>query len=115
MTRPFIALGSVPCKEAPARFGDTNFRLNAVRDCQAYIQAIRNYLGQEPDGAELECKAFDGDRGLYYEVVCSFHPENSDAEAYAQRCERQAPHTWAEGGVRAPRHVVSGSRVRSGG
>jgi hypothetical protein len=111
MTRPFIALGSVPRKESPTKFGEPEFRLNVLRQCEAYIQAIRNFVGREPEGAELECKVFDGDRGMYYEVVCTYDQTNVEAEAYALRCERDGPHTWSEGSIMPPARVAGRSRV----
>ena len=78
---------------------------------KAYIQAIRNYLGNEPDGAELETRVFDGDKGMFYEVVCYYDPEQPASHDYAIRCERQAPHTWQEGGV-SPPPTVGGVRSR---
>jgi hypothetical protein len=109
--RPFIALGSAPCNENPAKFGDPDYRATARRECQAYIQAIRNYLGPEPVGAELDTKVFDGDKGMYYEVVCYYDEDSKTAENYARRCERQAPHTWDEGSIK-PR-TVAGKRMNA--
>ena len=87
--RPFIALGYAPFKEHHAKFGDPHYRANALRECRTYIQAIRNYLGNEPGGAELDTKVFDGDRGMYYEVVCYYDENSKEAENYARRCERR--------------------------
>ncbi len=111
MTRPFVALGSVPWKETPAKYGDPDYRSNARRLSTAYIQAIRNYLGNEPDGAELETRVFDGDKGMYYEVVCYYDPKQPESHDFAIRCEKQAPQTWQEGGV-SPPPPVGGVRSR---
>lgn len=112
MSRPFIALGSCPWKETPSKFGDPNYRADNHRECIAYIHAIRNYLGEEPPGAELEIKIFDGDRGSYQEVVCTFEPGNAKAEKYARHCELHVPQTWAEGSVRPPAKRQSVERSR---
>jgi len=98
----FIELGQTPYNETPAQVGDPNYRVNAVRQCQSYIQAIRNYLGHEPDGALLEYRSFAHESGTYYEVICSYDPSVQAARDYASRCARQAPSTWADGGVRPP-------------
>lgn len=100
--REFIELGQTPYNETPAQVGDPNYRVNAIRECQSYIQAIRNYLGHEPDGALLGYRGFPHDFGTYYEVVCYYDPAVEAATEYARRCERQAPATWADGGVRPP-------------
>jgi len=110
--RDFVALGSVPCKEDRAKFGDSHYRANAHRECHAYIQAIRNHLGPEPVGAELDTKVFDGDRGMYYEVVCFYDADSKTAESYARRCERQAPQTWKEGSVKPPTPVRTSVKAR---
>jgi hypothetical protein len=112
MTRPFVPLGSTPFNETPTAYSDSNYRVNAMRECDAYIQAIRNYLGHEPAGAQLDTKVFDGDRGAYYEVVCYFDEGNKAAERYAKRCEKDAPVTWNDGSVKAPPKVGSPSRTR---
>ena len=98
----FIELGQAPYNEAPAQIGDRNYRVNAVRQCQSYIQAIRNYLGHEPDGALLEYRGFAHESGTFFEVVCSYDPRVQAARDYASRCACQAPLTWADGGVRPP-------------
>ena len=108
MTRPFIALGSAPFKETPAKYGERDYRTNARRECDAYIRAIRNYLGSETPGAELEIHVFDGDKGMYLEVVCRYDPDQPESERYARRCEMQAPQTWQEGGVSPPLLVAGG-------
>jgi hypothetical protein len=112
--REFIELGAVPWRETPAQVGDPQYRTNAIRECQTFIQAIRNYLGHEPDGAELAYKGFPCDLGTSYEVICNYDPENSEAISFARRCEREAPATWADGGVRPPPRAGGEFRQRRG-
>ena len=112
MSRPFVNLGSAPCKEKCVETGDSRYRQNAFRECQTYIQAIRNYLGYEPEGACLEMKGFDHGLGVFYEVVCFYDEANQAAVDYAFRCESQAPHTWEEGSVRAPPQAMASRKAR---
>jgi hypothetical protein len=98
--------------EECAQVGDPDYRANALRECRAYVEAVRNYLGREPDGARLEVVPFDGEPGTYYEAVCYFDPADPEAAGYARRCEAQAPATWAEGGVRPPEPVGPRTRGR---
>jgi hypothetical protein len=100
--KEYLDLGQCPYEETPAQVGEPNYRTNAIRQCQAYIQAIRNYLGNEPDGAQLLYRNFPHDFGSYFEVVCYYDPANADAVNYARRCEKEAPATWQDGGVRPP-------------
>ncbi len=103
--REFIELGQVPWKEKPTPIGDPEYRLNAIRECETFIEAIRNYLGYEPIGAGLSCQAFVHDCGTEYQVVCYYDKDHPEAIQYAHRCERQAPATWEDGGVRCPPRI----------
>ena len=69
--REFIELGQVPYNETPAQVGDANYRVNAIRECQSYIQAIRNYLGYGLPQADL---IQEGNIGLM-KAVRRFDPE----------------------------------------
>jgi hypothetical protein len=100
--RDFVELGQVPWKETPTPMSDPEYRRNAQRECEAFVWAIRNYLGYEPTGACLTCKSFKHDFGSEYQVVCYFDKKNPDAVEYAQQCERQVPATWEDGSVRPP-------------
>lgn len=113
MGREFIQLGQVPYGEVGEDIDSPNYRVNAKRECQTYIQAIRNYVGPVPEGAELVTRAFLHEFGRYFEVVCYYDPANPDAEQYALNCERQVPRTWAEGRVKRPPRET-GTRWRSG-
>ncbi len=66
------------------------------------MQAIRNYLGPEPDNAELKVELVPDDRGGQFEVAVFFDPADPNAVAFARRCERQAPQTWDDGSMRPP-------------
>jgi len=100
--REYVELGQVPWKEKPTLMGEPEYRINAIRECETFIQAIRNYLGHEPTGACLTCKSFPQDSGTEYQVVCYYDEAVLEAIQYARRCERQVPATWEEGGVRKP-------------
>ena len=102
MKQEYIELGSAPYNEDCAQVGTPNYAVNARRECQHYITAIRNYLGMEPDGAHLAVKSFPHDYGTYYETVCYYDPEDQAAVEYAFRCEGQGPATWEDGSVKAP-------------
>jgi hypothetical protein len=108
--RDFVELGQVPWKETPTALSDPEYRRNAQRECEAFVWAIRNYLGYEPTGACLTCKAFEHEFGTEYQVVCYFDKKNPDAVEYAHRCERQVPATWEDGGVRRPPRIGKQSR-----
>ncbi len=111
--RDFVELGQVPWRETPTPMSDPAYRQNALRECEALIWSIRNYLGYEPTGACLTVKTFEHEFGTEYQVVCYFDKNRADAVDYARRCERQTPATWADGGVRAPER--SGEEKSAGG
>jgi hypothetical protein len=88
--------------EGCAQVGDDDYRDVAMRECRAYIEAIRKKLGPEPEGATLRVKSFPHDHGTYYEAVCIYDPNESQAVEYAFRCEAEAPSTWDEVGIEPP-------------
>jgi hypothetical protein len=108
--RDFVELGQVPWRETPTPMSEPEYRRNALRECEAFVWAIRNYLGYEPTGACLTTKSFEHDDGTEYQVVCYFDKNRPDAVDYAHRCERQVPATWADGSVRPPQRI-SGDRA----
>jgi hypothetical protein len=103
----YIELGQAPAEEECAQVGEPNYSVNARRECRSYIQAIRNYLGIEPDGAALAIKSFGHEFGQYMEVIVKYDPENEAAAEYAFKCEGKAPATWAEGSVAPPPRYTS--------
>ena len=100
--REYLELGQAPPGEDHAQVGSPNYYAMARLECELYIQAIRNYLGREPEGARLSWKSFPHDMGNYLEAVCYYDPENEAAVDYAFRCEAKGPMTWKEGGVEPP-------------
>jgi hypothetical protein len=98
----YLTLGQVPYNESAAEPCDPDYRRGAIRECQTYIQAIRNYLGHEPEGALLSYRGFPHDSGTCYEVICTYDAALPEAAEYARYCECHAPRTWAEGGVQPP-------------
>jgi hypothetical protein len=110
--REYIELGSTPYNEECVQIGDSNYRVNAIRECRHYIQAIRTYLGMEPDGAHLTYKAFPHDMGSYYEVILRYDPEDERAVEYAHKCEAKAPATWDDAGMQAPELIAPARRAR---
>lgn len=70
-----------------------------LRVALRYRVAIRLILGDEPAGAALRVLRTPADRAIPYEVACVYAP---DAAAYAERCRRFTPETWAAAGLTAP-------------
>jgi hypothetical protein len=103
MNEEIVWLGSGPASENCAQVGDPDYARNAKAECRAYIQAIRKVCGQEPEGARLVVRECQYDCGEYYEVACVYAAENEWAAAYAARVDAQAPKTWEEAGMPAPR------------
>ena len=98
----YIPLGPGPCNEDAAQVGTPNYAAAMHKECRAYIRAIRRKLGPEPEGAQLGVMSFRHEFGTCFEVVCRFDHARPAAVAYALRCEREAPETWGEVGMRPP-------------
>lgn len=106
MPRDYINIGSTPCNEDCAQVGTENYSSRAREECRRFIEAIRETLGDEPEGAQLAVKAFSHDFGTYYEVVCWYDEDNAEAEEYAFKCESDAPTDWPEG-FRTPEEFLA--------
>jgi len=101
--RDYLNIGSTPCDEDCLQVGKPETtREKQRKECEAYIEAIRKKLGNEPEGARLRVKGFQHDFGEYFEVVCYFDTEIPESEEYAFRCEGESPSTWSEVGMVAP-------------
>jgi hypothetical protein len=94
--RDYINIGPSPCEEECVQLGSDNYRSLAREECSKFIQAIRQKLGEEPEGAELRTKSFPHDFGTYLEVVCWFDDEVPESFDYALACESDSPTTWAD-------------------
>ena len=93
--RDYIDIGGNPPDE-PLFFDISGSPDQQKSECRAYIHAIRQTLGQEPEGAQLKIKGNPHDFGTYYEVVCYYDTEDEEAAAYAFRCESDSPMNWPE-------------------
>lgn len=100
--RDYIYIGGTPSDEPCAQTGRTAAAgyWNRV-ECLYYITALRKKYGEEPEGASLRTKAEHHDFGTYYEVICTYDPENEAAVKYALACENGLE-TWAEVSMTAP-------------
>ena len=92
MARGVISLGAVPASESFTDAGDAD---RALSDCRRYVALLRDVIGPEPQGAELRIRPCEPERGSHLEVVVEYDAENNVARAYAIRCDREGPTTWA--------------------
>lgn len=102
MQNDVISLGPGPVLEDCAQVGSPDYQDRALRECRAYIEAIRKVLGPEPEGARLRVNRNAHDFGTYYDCVVEYDGENEAAARYAQRCDAEAPTTWEAAGLEPP-------------
>lgn len=102
MQREIVYLGSAPAEEDCAQVGQPDYPEASKAECRAYIQAIKRVCGEPPEGATLTVKTEQHDYGPYREVVITYDGNNLAAAEYAQRCDEQAPTTWAEARMEPP-------------
>lgn len=100
--RDYINIGSSPAEETCVQVGTEDYARLSRIECNAYIEAIRKKLGDEPVGARLAIKAFPHDFGTYNEVICYYDDEIQESVEYAFKCEAEAPGTWEEVGMTDP-------------
>ena len=92
--RDYIDIGSTPTEEPCAQVGQPDYARQARAECARFIEAIRQVLGPEPEGAQLAIKSNPHDFGSYFEVVCYYDDNSEAATRYAFRCEAEAPTRW---------------------
>ena len=95
MARGFISLGAVPARECFTPGGEVGDAQRALAECRRYVALLRDVIGPEPHGAELQIRRAAPERGSYLEVVVEYDDQNNVARAYAIRCDREGPTTWA--------------------
>lgn len=91
----YVYIGSSPCEEDCAQVGAANYHALSKLELEQFKKAIIQKMGEPPQGVELRIK--EG------EVVAAFDPDNEAASEWAWRCEGDAPATWEEVGMKAPR------------
>ena len=95
MARGVISLGAVPARERFTPGGEVGDAHRALAECRRYVELLRDAIGPEPHGAELQIRRAAPERGSYLEVVVEYDDQNNVARAYAIRCDREGPTTWA--------------------
>lgn len=90
-------LGSAPADERCAQLGvDNDYEARAHRECRALIRQFHRLCGAPPLGIRFRIMANPHDFGVYYSVAIHFDPNDSEAVAYACRCDDAAPARWDE-------------------
>jgi hypothetical protein len=91
----YVVIGSSPSEESCVQVITGESYLPEMRkECNRFIERIREVCGDEPEEARLKVKEFPHDFGPYLEVVCEFCVDNEWAEEYAYFVEENAPITW---------------------
>lgn len=99
----YLEIGPVPPEEDCEQVGTEKYDpIHARKECQAYIEALRKKLGNEPNGARLRIRSNPHDFGTYSEVAAYYDENNEQATDYAFKCESEGPMTWAEVGMEKP-------------
>ena len=93
--KDLIYLGPTPPEENCLQVGQASDEA-MLSECRRYVTRIREYLGKEVGSAKLYVKENYHDLGSYYEVVCSFDPDDEIGLKYALKCENDGPLTWRD-------------------
>ncbi len=82
LIRDSLYIGESPWEETCAQVGSDMYPANAQKECQRFINQIRNHYGSEPVGARLYIKSNPHDFGSYLSVECEFawDPSEMDEE-----------------------------------
>jgi hypothetical protein len=106
MNEAIIWLGPAPARQH-GRERDDSAR-DARADCHAFVAAIRQVCGREPDGARLVVQAQEHQSGLCYAVACVYDSDDEWACAYAARVDADASAAWEQAGVTATQRAGRG-------
>ena len=91
----YIEIGPVPCNEPCAQVGEENFKANARREMNAYINQLeRKFPDASANGVEFVMKWYPHDFGTYGEVCIAFFLGDEYSEGLAYDIERQLPEDW---------------------
>jgi hypothetical protein len=102
MNEQIIWLGPAPALEPSAQVGEQDYARDARAECRAFIAAIRQVCGKEPEGARLVVQRHEHDAGFYFEVACVYDADDEWAAAYAARVDSGAPVSWKAAGMKSP-------------
>jgi hypothetical protein len=102
MQKDVVYLGSAPAEEPCAQVGEPDYPEASKAECRAFIQAIKRVCGEPPEGAVLRIVSQSHDFGSYRECAVEYDGDNREAAEYAQKCDEDAPTTWAEAKMEAP-------------
>lgn len=97
MPREYVYIGSSPCDEDCAQVGSPRYHELSKLELEQFKAAIIQKCGQPPGGVSLVIH--DG------EVCAVFNSAVADekAQEWAWNLETEAPATWEEAGMKAPR------------
>lgn len=97
MVMEYIEIGSTPYDESCAQVGVENYREDAKKEMNAYINQLnRLFIDAESRGVKFKQKWFDHDFGAYGEVCMYWNPENEIADEYVYVIEADLPGNWDE-------------------
>ena len=97
MTMEYMEIGSSPYDELCAQLGFDNYRKDATKEMDAYINQLnRLFIEAKNYGITFKQKWFNHDFGTYGEVCMSWNPENEIANTYVYEIESNLPSNWDE-------------------
>ena len=97
-----IEIGGTPYEEDCAATGKTEDAQTYNRlECRAFIAALRQVYGKEPEGSELKLRGNPHEFGTYYEVVYRCEWRDDAHREHAAKLERGLK-TWEEAGFWKP-------------
>lgn len=97
MVMEYMEIGSSPYDELCAQLGFDNYRKDATKEMDAYINQLnRLFIEARNYGITFKQKWFNHDFGTYGEVCMYWNPENEIANTYVYEIESNLPSNWDE-------------------
>ena len=95
--KEYMEIGPVPYNEDCAQVGFEDYRKDALKEMDAYINQLnRAFTDAESKGIKFKQKWFEHDFGSYGEVCAYWNPEDPIADEYVYIIESGLPGNWDE-------------------
>ena len=97
MVMEYIEIGATPYDEDCAQVGAENYRKDAEKEMDAYINQLnRVFTEAENWGIRFKQKWFNHDFGVYGEVCAYWNTDNEIADRFVYFVEENLPSNWDE-------------------
>lgn len=98
----YMEIGPVPAEEDCYQLGTDNYRENASKEMNAYINQLERVFANHIESGNVffKKKWFAHDFGTYGEVVVCYDPDKPESCDAAFEIERNLPYNWDQEAIK---------------